>query len=171
MLGKIYTNIRDRKKNNLPTASPYMYFDLDTLYSYYTFINDIFQGKFFKNSAQFEKAVADAKLKLLNNSGTDKVGYYNVQRPISCLIDPKKPLAMTFEKTMSPSAFDRRYDFDFCATTIDGFMDARHDHIKPKEIKPAKPKQIPVTQTPKVKQEPVDPDHNIGDDGQMSWKF
>lgn len=188
ILGQIYKdkqrvvrNPKTGKETSRRSMPIYDYFDLDTLYSYYKFIENIFSNggggkRFFYTVQDFDKALQKAKLMLLSNEGIDVSGYYNLNDPIKCLTksitmtNGKKREVFAPERTMSPTEFVKKYGnlYSECEANLDKYMKEKHTKRLEKQGK------IPYTPNNTANKKPEGlADENIIDpySGQIGFKF
>lgn len=168
ILGQIYSdkkrgfvNPKTNKTTSRQGVPIYDYFDLDTLYSYYKFIEKIFKTnnggkKYFHTIQDFENSLKSAKLMLVGNEGIQTSGYYDSKNPITCLTktitmaNGKNREVFAPEKTLSPTEFVKKFGnglYVDCEDNLDAYMKDRYEKRMAKNGKkpfePVLPKKEP----------------------------
>ena len=128
ILEKIYYNIE--RNNPYPDMRPYAFFDLDTIYAYYTYLRKIvYYARFGKND--MNDAVNLAIGDLLNpDTPLEQCGFYDVNNPVTLRTVDGREMPL---KRMSTEKFAKTYEELVCRDMLSKYSEERKISIGEKQ--------------------------------------
>jgi len=116
--------------------SPYNYFDIDTLYAFYKFLNNVIAetdanaylyGRKYSTAQDFSVGIKNARKILENGHQKKETGYYNKNNPITLAYTNKNGVKiLNPEKSMTQEAFDKKYNYYECKKELEEYVSFKH---------------------------------------------